>query len=176
MALTLAQLQALKADIVAAADAECAALEAAPADPDRAFAVAALYNAAAAPDYWVWRTAVTKAELTNATSQDGTVFTWVGNGFITRSTGEQAAWRELFNGTNSVNPSLPQVRQAFSDIFSGTGNAAANRAHLLVVARRKATRAEKLLVTGGSGTTAAPGTLGFEGALSYQEVLAAMAS
>lgn len=55
MQLTLAQKQALKADIIAASDPECAALEAAPTNSDLAAAVATLYNQTAAPDYFVWR-------------------------------------------------------------------------------------------------------------------------
>lgn len=116
-------------------------------------------NVQASPDFWVWRTSVTKGEFVQSASVDGTTFTWVGNGFITRSAGEQAAWRELFNHVDSCNPSLANVRQAFTDIFSGTGNAAANRTHLATVARRRATVAEKTLATG-TGSTASPATLG----------------
>lgn len=165
--LTQAQLLVLKTDI--AADPTFAAV---PNTPDGAFEIAAAYNANAVPDFWVWRTNVTKAELVQNAGPDGTTFNWVGNGFITRSVGEQTAWREIFNGTDSCNPALPNVRQAFQDIFSGTGNAAANRTHLLAVGRRKATRAEKLF-SSGTGSTASPATMGHEGTISYQEVLTA---
>lgn len=164
MALTPAQLSTLKTAINADS-----ALSSQPNNSDGAFVIAAAMNLAASPDFWVWRTNVAKNELTNSVSSDGTTFTWVGNGFITRSAGEQTAWQELFNGTQTINASLPNVRQAFADIFSGTGNAAANRTHLLTVARRKATRAEKLFATG-TGSTASPGVLTFEGALSFQDV------
>jgi hypothetical protein len=133
--------------------------------------LAAYLNALFAPAFWVWRTSITKADLTNSVSVDGTTFTWVGNGFITRSAGEQAAWRELFSvDDGSVNASLANVRQAFSDIFSGTGNAAANRTHLLASARRPATWAEKVLATG-TGTTASPAVMGFEGAVTTQDLV-----
>lgn len=164
MALTTAQKAAVKADIIANGD-----LNSQPNNTDGAFAIAALYNLPAAADFWVWRTSIDKKELTNATSQDGTTFNWTGNGFITRSVGEQTAWRELFNSTYTVDASLPNVRQAFSDIFSGAGNAAANRTHLLATARRKTSRIEKLLATG-TGTTGSPGVMGFEGQISYQEI------
>jgi hypothetical protein len=153
----------LKADIAAS---EFASL---PINPDTSSAIALAYNLAATPDYWVWRTKVTKSELTNNTSQDGTVFTWNGNGYILRSQGERDAFRALFNGSDEVNPSLPQVRQAFLDIFSGTGNAALNREHLAAIGRRKATRAEKLFAAG-AGTTVSPSLLDFEGNLSFQDV------
>lgn len=162
--LTPAQLTTLKADITAKM-AVGQPLEAyastSPTNPDANAAIAIYYKGIASPDYWVWRTSVTKGELVNSVGPDGTTFTWVGNGFITRSAGEQTAWRELFNGTNTVNPSLANVRNAFADIFSGTGNAASNRTHMLAVARRKATIIEKLLATG-LGTTASPSVMGFE--------------
>jgi hypothetical protein len=132
--------------------------------------LAALYNADASPDFWVWRTSVSKAELTNETSVDGTTFNWSGTGFITRTQGERDAWRELFDQNGTVNASLPQVRQAFLDIFSGpTAPAPANRTHLATIGRRKATRLEKLFATG-TGSTGSPAVmaLNVEGPISYQ--------
>lgn len=164
--LTTAQKTTLKTDILADP-----AFNGVPNSSDGHFAIAEAYNQVVAPDFWVWRSAVTKAELTNATSVDGTTFNWTGAGFITRSQGERDAWRELFTGSeNTVNPSLPSVRQALGDIFSGgTAPAPANRTHLLTIARRKASRIEKLLGSG-TGSTASPATMTFEGPLSYQDV------
>jgi hypothetical protein len=125
-------------------------------------AAAALLNANASPDFWVWRTKVTKSEYVNSTSIDATVFSWTGTGFITRAQGERDAWREMFNGREEVNPTLAQVRTAFTDIFSGgTAPAPANRTHLATVSRRKATVAEKLYATG-TGSTASPAVLAFD--------------
>jgi hypothetical protein len=180
MPLTTAQLQTLKADIAANTATATwqgvpTAINALPNNSDANFAIADWYNATAAPDFWVWRSSVTKSELVNTTSTDADgvttrTFNWTGTGFITRSQGERDAFAALFNGTNSVNASLPQVRQAFADIFSGnTAPAPSNRTHLLNVARRKATRAEKLLAAG-TGTAASPATMGFEGTLSYFDV------
>jgi hypothetical protein len=163
MTLTLAQLQVLKAAILADP-----AFAAQPQNSDGAFAIALAMNLSAVPDFWVWRTAVGKGELVQSTSVDGTTFTWVGNGFITRSVGEQTAWQELF-GDGACNPSLASVRQAFLDIFSGSGNAAANRTHLAAMGRRVATRAEQLFAVG-TGSTASPALMGAEGALTYQDV------
>lgn len=167
MPLSAAQLTLIKNDIAASGD-----LNAHPNTSDGNDAIARAYNQTAAPDFWVWRTGVSKDELTNATGPEGTTFTWAGNGFITRSAGEQAAWRELFSINGMVNPALPQVRQAFQDIFNGTGNAASNRAHMNAVARRKATRLEKVLATG-TGSTASPATMGYEGPVNYDQVTAA---
>lgn len=168
MPLTPNQLAALKADI----DAD-PAFNALKGTTDGRYAIAAAYNLTAAPDFWVWRTYVTKSEVVNSTSPDGTTFNWTGNGFITRSSGELAAWENLWNASGSINASLPQVRQAFADIFSGSGNAAANRAHLLAVARRKATRGEKLFATG-AGSTGTPATMAFEGTVYFSDVDAAL--
>jgi hypothetical protein len=161
MNLSQAQLQTLKTDLAASS----------PGVADDV--AAAAYNLAASPDFWVWRSRVSKDEFVNSTSIDGTVFSWTGTGFITRSAGEQAAWRELFDAQGYVNPSLPQVRTAFTDIFSGgTAPAPANRTHLATVGRRKATRAEKLFATG-TGSTASPAVMGAEGILTDANVYAA---
>lgn len=168
MPLTSSQLATLKADIEADAT-----LNAKPKTADASYEIAAVYNAAAAPDFWVWRTSVTKEELTNSVSVDGTTFNWTGAGFIARSQGERDAWRELFSRGGAVDPSKANVRQAFADIFSGTtAPAPANRTHLQTVARRKATRAEKLFATG-TGSTASPATMSFEGRITPDDVQAA---
>jgi hypothetical protein len=165
--LTPVQAATLKADINANP-----ILAAMANNPDTATAIAAQYNQTASPDFWVWRSRVTKSEMVNATTSEGTVFAWTGAGFITRSQGERDAFRELFSASDdSVNPSLPQVRQAFLDIFSGTGAAASNRAHLAVVSRRKATAAEKLYAVNGAGTTGNPSTMGWEGMLTFSDVM-----
>jgi hypothetical protein len=133
-------------------------------------AIAHAYNAPADPTFWVWKTALTKEEVVGPPSEEGTTFTWAGNGFIGRSVGELTAWQELFSGETLItNPSFANVRQAFQDIFSGTGNAANNRTHLGIVMRRAATRAEQLFATG-QGTTTAPATMTFEGPLTYLDI------
>jgi hypothetical protein len=168
MPLTSGQLTTLKADIQADGT-----LNSFPNNPDGNTAIATAYNLASSPDFWVWRTRVTRSEYVNEASVDATTFNWTGTGFITRSQGERDAFRELFNHTGSVNPSLPNVRQAFTDIFSGgTAPAPANRTHMATVSRRKATRGEKLFSTG-TGSTAVPAVMAFEGALTFEDVAAA---
>lgn len=166
--LTPAQLATLKTNI--SADG---ALNALPNTPDAAVQISDAYNAAASPDFWVWRTRVHKSEYTNQTSVDGTTFSYVGTGFITRSVGERDAWREMFDSHGYINPALPQVRQAFTDIFSGgTAPAPANRTHLSTTSRRKATRLERVFATG-TGSTGSPGVLVVEGEIGYEEIQAA---
>ena len=80
------------------------------------------------------------------------------------------AWQELFDPLDdTLNPSLPQVQQALQDIFSGSGNAQQNRAHLAPISRRLALRGERLFATG-AGTTGTPGRMGPEGTLTYLDV------
>lgn len=158
MNLTTAQLQTLKTFL----DANLSGL------PDEE--ASAALNLSASPDFWVWRTRVSKAELVGSTSVDGTTFAWNGSGFIGRSQGERDAWRELFNGSGFCNPSMPNVRTAFQDIFSGgTAPAPANRAHLAAMCRRLATVAEELFAAG-TGSTASPAVMGAEGLLTSTDV------
>lgn len=166
--MTPAQLQTLKTAI--AADSNVNTI---PNTSDGNTLIAAYYNALASPAFWVWRTRVTKDELVGSTSVDGTTFAWTGAGFITRSQGERDAFSAIFDSTGAVNPSLPSVRQAFLDIFSGgTAPAPANRTHLTTVARRTATRLEKLFATG-TGSTASPAVLAVEGTVSANDIEAA---
>ena len=132
--------------------------------------IADAYNLLATPDYWAWRTSVLRREILFTTSDAGTTFTFVGNGYIGRTNQELTAWRELFAPQgDTTNPSLPQVQQALQDIFSGTGNAQQNRVHIAHISRRLVLRIERLFATG-AGTTAAPGLLGVEGALTYIDI------
>ena len=165
--LTPAQLSAVKADILANPD-----LNAFPNNTDGAFAIAGLYNLQASPDFWVWRTYVTKSEIVNNVGPNATTFNWVANGFHTRSVADQTMWRELFGASDSVNPALANVRWAFTYIFSGTGIAANNLAHILDLSKRKATRIEQVL-SNGTGSLGSPATMEFEGVISYPDVDAA---
>lgn len=169
--LSAAQLSTLKASILADS-----VLAAKPVTSDGHTEIAAAYNLNASPDFWVWRSSVSKDDLVGSVSVDGTTFNWTGTGYITRTQGERDAFNAIFSAVGTVNPSIASVRQAFADIFSGsTAPAPANRTHLLTIARRKATRAEKLFATG-TGSTASPAVLGFEGLLTYQDVEAARQS
>lgn len=109
----------------------------------------------------VTKTALSRHDILTGTSDEGTTFTWTGGAYITRSQGERDAFREIFNSTGTVNPTLPSIQAAFADIFSGTGGAV-NRTHITAMSKRKATRLEKIFATG-TGTLASPGTLVVEG-------------
>jgi hypothetical protein len=167
MALSSAQLALLASDI--AADP---ALASVPKTPDGAFEVANAYNLDDIPDYWVWKTALSKAEATGQVSSDGTTFSWTL--YISREPGERDGFREMFaSGDGILDASLPANRQGMVDVFSGPAGAP-QRAHLAAIARRLATRAEALFAMG-VGTTGAPSTMVFEGTLQFQDVLKAWA-
>lgn len=171
MALTSAQLATLKAAILADGT-----LNAQPNTNVGNSVVAATLNANAVPDFWVWRTSVTKDELVGSTSVDGTTFSWTGAGYITRAQGERDAFRDIFDSGGACNPSLPSVRGAFVDIFSGTtAPAPANRTHLATVSRRKALAIEKIFASG-TGSTASPATMGREGRITPDDIEQARAS
>lgn len=160
MSLTPLQLQTLKTDILADG-----ALSVLPNTPDGNFAIAAAYAAVASPDFWVWRTFVPDSEIYESTV-DGTSWSWTT--FIGRSQGERDAWRQMVNMKGGLNASLLNTRNGIADIFSGVGGAG-QRTYLLNVARRLATRVEKLFATG-TGSTGSPATMGFEGALSIDDI------
>lgn len=166
MPLTPSQLTALKNDI----DAD-PSLSSLANTPDNNQAIATVYNAEASPAFHVYRTRVMESEYTDSNGVDvangNATTTWSWTVFINRSVGEREAWSRMFQRT-FVNPSAANVRQAFADIFSGAGGAT-QRNHLAVLSLRKATRAEKLFATG-TGSFASPATMGFEGALTYQDV------
>lgn len=163
MPLTPAQKTALKNDIIAATDQAMVDLEASPDNSDLAFAVAALYNLAASPAFTVWRTNIPVSDCKKAT-------TWTE--YIGRSQGERDAWQFILSN-GIVNAADPNIRQGIQDIFSGPSGVTTRNA-LVAIAKRLATRVEKLLATG-TGSDASPGTMGFEGNLSFQDVISAMA-
>ena len=157
-----AQKVIVKANISASSD-----MNAQPNDDIGSQQIGFLYNAIASPDFWVWKTSVTEAEIVGALSQDSTLFSW--SAFISRSQGERDGWMRLFR-SGIVNASLPNVQAAINDIFSGAGSpAVAQRTHIFSVFRRKATRLEKLLSTG-IGSTAAPAIMGYEGMTDIEEI------
>jgi len=155
--LTLAQQQTLKTFILNDATLST---KASGEGTDLGFIANAL-NAAASPDFWSWKSLLSKIDAVSATSPDATTFSWTA--YIARSQAERDAWAQIWNSTLSVNPSLDSVRSAFADIFSGA-NGAATRTHLLAMARRLSTLAEKLLATG-TGSTGSPAKFGWEGAI-----------
>lgn len=126
-----------------------------------------LLNAQASPAFWVWRTNVTRAEIYHGTSPDNTTWNWTT--YKAQSPSEQGAWVQMFMG-DQANFALPNLRAGVAAIFSGNAAQNTQRDHCISMGRRLARRIERLLATG-TGTTASPGTMTFEGELSYTELI-----
>lgn len=108
------------------------------------------YDAAAAPDYIVWKTSVTQDEIT----QNG--FDWVQVDSLT--VGKARIWEWLFdNQQTAINPSKVNVRAGIDEAWTGTTAMLAVRAAVYVHCKRPASRIEKLFSTG-SGTDGSPST------------------
>lgn len=162
MALTPAQQAILKADIL-----NDATLNAFPNNSDGAVEIAKAYNQTATPAFWVWRTDVSRAEIYNTASPDATFWNWTT--YKNQGATEQNAWVQMFMG-DRADFSKSNLRSGIAAIFTGSAQANAQRDHCLAMGRRIAKRIEKLLVSVGAGTTSDPGTMTFEGAISYQDV------
>jgi hypothetical protein len=139
--------------------------------------IAEAYNVNQSPVFWVTRSSLLKADFLTKSSPDSTLFVWAGNGMVGRSVTELLSWGELWQvdarGGASVDPRLPNIQPAINDIFSGVGNAAANRAHYVSWTRREARRVERVFATG-VGSVAALGTLVYEGTVTSTDVAKAL--
>lgn len=164
MALTVAQLTTLKAAILADP-----ILASQPMSSDGATTIAISLNALAVPDYWVWRTAVSRSEIYNLTSPDGTTWNWTT--YKNQGVAEQNAWTQMFMG-DVADFSKVNLRNGIGSIFTGSAQANAQTAHCLSMGRRLATRIEKLFAIG-TGTPASPAIMTFEGLIGYQDVTTA---
>lgn len=165
MPLSTAQLAAIKADILANP-----ALSGQPNNSDGNAAIALVYNAVAAPDYWVWRSDVSRAQIYSDTGDGSSTWNWTT--YKNQSATEQNAWVQMFMG-DKADFGKVNLRAGVAAIFTGSAQANAQRDHVLSVGRRKATRIEKLLKASGAGTTGDPAVMGFEGPVSGDQVEAA---
>lgn len=152
MALTPAQLATVKAYIVADQT-----LNAQPNNNTGNGEIANALNAIASPDWYVWLTAYTP-ELKAAAIDNG--ITQLDN--LTASKRDVLLW--WANRTHDA--SRQTTRDAINDMC-GTQNTL--KAALTDGAKRKARLLEKVLGTG-TGSLASPGTMGYEGTISADEV------
>ena len=168
--MTPAQLATLKTAILAETDAAFVALR----NSGATGAMAEFYNVTATPAFYVFRRSLSRHSILTETSDDATTFAWAAGAYITRSQGERDAFREMFNSTGAVDPSLPTIQAAFNDIFSGAGGVG-NRAHIQAMGRRPVLHGERLYATG-TGSKVAPGIAIFEGNIRNEDVIAALGS
>lgn len=176
MPLSGSQLQQLKVAI--AADP---ALNSLPLNSEAAVVIAAAFNAPASPDYWVWKSSLTRSEVYHQTSPDNSNWNW--QTYTNQSVTEQGAWTQMFMGDAGPIGNV-NFRAGVLAIFSGAGAPTTQRNHVFSVGRRKATRAEKLFAvavvnppantgnnTGNArGSATNPDNLAFEGKVTAAEV------
>ena len=163
--LTNTQLLTLKADI--AADG---ALSVVGMTSDGDYLIAAAYNSTAIPDFWVWRPDMSVQEMVNG-NPAGPGVDW--SEYQVLSTQFQSAFLALTQSP-VIDATQANIRSAFGAIFTTAGSPN-SRANLIAIARRKATRAEKLFAVG-TGSTASPAIMAFIGALNLDDVRRARAS
>jgi len=179
--MTPTQLSAIRAVI----DAD-PALSARPQTDDDAFFIAGALNQPADPDFMVWQTstptqnvfdAINWANMTPADAPDTTA-TWTNRALACQ--GKQFNLQTLLQGRESINSSKASIRAGLQDALTNlpSGAAGASRSGgwpaVQAAMQRKATRAEKALSTG-TGSSASPAVMGYEGWITYIDVLAARA-
>src|SRR5262245_2848306 len=163
--LTPAQLATLKTDIHASNDL---AIPLATGDYN---AIAAAYNVTATPDFWVWRTDLRKYDIYSLPSPTGSNWDWAV--YKAMTVPEQGTWLEMFaNGV--TNYALANIRAGVGALFTGAPPAVAQHAHVDAHGRRLVRRGERLYTTG-TGSTAAPGLMEWEGMLTADDVANALA-
>lgn len=159
--MTPAQLAALKAAIAAETAPALVALRTVNNGGPDEQGIANWYNGASTTV--CWRTNVTRSEIYHQTSAEGTNWEW--NTYKSQAVTEQNAWTQMFMG-DQADFSLPGMRTGVEKIF---GAANAQTVHIKAIAKRVATRAEKVFATG-TGTTAAPAVFGWQGQVAAQAV------
>lgn len=158
MSLTIAQLTTLKAAITAETDPAFVAARVA----NNEQAMADWYNMPSGS--YVWRTAVSRSEIYNRTSEQGTTWSWTF--YKNQSVVEQNAWVQMFMG-DEADFAQDNLRAGIGVIF--TSASAANATHALNIGKRQSARAEKLFATG-AGTLATPAKMGWEGLITAQHI------
>jgi hypothetical protein len=153
--LTQEQLATLKAAILADG-----ALSAFPMNSDGDYEIARELNKEATPAYVVWRSSVPLDEI----MRNGMDWTRVDN----LSVGKARIW-DWLSRLGTINAAQPNVRAGIDAAWVGTAADLAVRAAIYTHCKRNATRAEALLATG-AGSDASPGTMGWEGNLTYWDV------
>jgi hypothetical protein len=120
-------------------------------------------NELTSPAWIVWRTNVPPAEYRDA-------ITWTEVDALT--TGSKfRIWEWLTMGmTAPIDFSRLNVRTGLADCWASNTT---TRTNLLAIAKRTATRAEKLFSTG-TGSSASPATMGWEGMLSPDDIVRAI--
>ena len=163
MALTTEQLHVFRAALLAETDPDLVFRR----DNGQAGRVAEWYNEPRVPSLIVWKTSLQLEEITS----NG--FDWVRVDNL--SVGKARIWEWMFGGEdNSINPSKPNIRAGIAEVWKGTAADLAVQATVLNHCKRGTSRIEALFAVG-TGTAAAPATMGFEGLLTEMDISLATA-
>lgn len=140
---------------------------------------AAALNANFAPNYWVWRTGVTRQDMYTTITDLPSSWDWTI--YIAQTVPQQGGWVQMFMG-DTLDMSRSNNRVGIAKIY---GNTNAETLHCFAVGRRVCTVLEKLYVTavvsppansgndgvaGNRGKISNPDLLVIEGAISAQQV------
>lgn len=129
-------------------------------------AAAAAFNAIASPAFIVWKTDVDPDDI----MRNGMDWTRVDN----LTVGKARIW-DWMTKLGKFDASKANIRAGIDATWVGTAADLAVRAVVYTHCKRSATLVEKLLATG-TGSDASPGTMGFEGVLSVQDVIDSLSS
>lgn len=151
------QLAAFKAAILAETDPAFVALR----NANSTGAMAAWYNETATPTFTVWKTDVDVDDFKAA-------MVW---SEVAGLTTIKASVLTLILAGSRVVVSSQNIRDAFAAIF----NAGTTLTNLAALAKRPVNRVERVFATG-TGSNGSPGTLVFDGTVSNQDVIDALAS
>ena len=158
MALTPEQIPVFRAALYAVTDPEFVGYrEAGMARP-----MSEWWNRPADPPKTVWKSNLELEEITS----NG--FDWVRVDNL--SVGKARIWEWMFgNEQKSINPSKPNIRAGIAEVWKGTAADLAVQATVLNHCKRGTSRIEALFAVG-TGTAAAPATMGFEGLLTEMDI------
>ena len=163
MALTTEQLHVFRAALLAETDPDLVFRR----DNGQAGRVAEWYNQVGTNAPIVWKTSLQLEEITS----NG--FDWVRVDNL--SVGKARIWEWMFgNEQKSINPSKPNIRAGIAEVWKGTAADLAVQATVLNHCKRGTSRIEALFAVG-TGTAAAPATMGFEGLLTEMDISLATA-
>ena len=122
-----------------------------------------LYNRLNADStFVVWKTVLRDQDIYNA---EGFNFTLVDG----LTAGKRELWTNFIFKSGTCNPSKLNIRAGFLDVWSGSAPKTAVYNAILELSKRFATNAESVLATG-TGSNAVPGSLTFEGKVSFQDI------
>ena len=125
--------------------------------------IGAELNAVAVPDFIVWRRAIPTLEI-------GQVISYVALAAMTTANLDRVKTFQQLNPT-TFEGGRSDIRTYMSDTFSGAlgGQGQATRDALEATYRRKALLVEKVLATG-TGSTASPAVMGYEGTVTTDDI------